>query len=71
MIDPANDEGRPRQGGPDVDKVLSVTDPPIVAPSADELAAARSRRASRLAHEHLRAAGCDSELVRHVLGVGA
>ncbi len=70
MIDPGNDEGRPAGGGPCVEKVLTV-DTPIVVPPTDEIARARARRAARLAHQHLLAAGCDSELVRRVLGVGA
>ncbi len=44
MIDPGNDEGRPRQGGPDVDKVLSVTDTLSVASTTSFAAPGQGRR---------------------------
>ncbi len=69
MIDPGNDEGRPAGGGPCVE--MTISDPPIVAPPTDELAAARSRRAALRSYEHLRAAGLDSELVRRTLRISA
>ncbi len=50
---------------------VGTNDDTMMPRPADELAAAPSRRAARLAHAHLRAAGCDSELVWRVLGVGA
>ena len=59
----------PDSTGSTVETISTTHATPTVGRRTDDLAAARERRAARLTHAHLRAAGLDSELVRRVLGI--